>query len=395
MVKKTALLITYHNWKGKRQGGFHKFAEAFCRSGYDVGFLSFPRPWYGILKNTELHNAKVLWNLICGEQYKIDNSRLVNFTVPTFGIPGPIRKYVSNKMCMHFDLMSLPDITTVCRYRFPNVDVMMYESTIGIMLYNELRKIYPQSMIIYRPSDPLVADHNNTNILLEEEKYLMKNADIVFLVDDYHRIIYNKSGIIFGNNMYILPNGIDVESYSKKYYKRKENKIDDNVLYLGAQVPDWRLLIHLAKALPSCTIKIVCPERPKRKTAMELSLLKNIIYIDGVMPDQVPELVMSCNVFVVPYQNSDMRIRNLGLTAKLLQAIAARKPIVAKNVNPALKKYGIQICGSENEFIARVRDSMNCKEVSYSINIDKYDWNKIQNEFIGTINKISNMRTYE
>lgn len=31
--------VTFHNWKTKRQGGFHKFAERCSLEGHEVVFL--------------------------------------------------------------------------------------------------------------------------------------------------------------------------------------------------------------------------------------------------------------------------------------------------------------------------------------------------------------------
>ena len=52
--------ITTHNWDTKRQGGFHKFAEATAQAGIDTVFFSFPRPYYGLLMKREQLNPKVI-----------------------------------------------------------------------------------------------------------------------------------------------------------------------------------------------------------------------------------------------------------------------------------------------------------------------------------------------
>lgn len=39
MDVKKITFITYHNWKTKRHGGFHQFAEYTCKQGIETVFL--------------------------------------------------------------------------------------------------------------------------------------------------------------------------------------------------------------------------------------------------------------------------------------------------------------------------------------------------------------------
>ena len=52
--------ITTHNWDTKRQGGFHKFAEATAAAGIETVFFSFPRPYYGLFMKREQLNPQII-----------------------------------------------------------------------------------------------------------------------------------------------------------------------------------------------------------------------------------------------------------------------------------------------------------------------------------------------
>ena len=79
--------VTGHNWKSNRLGGFHKFAEAACKAGYEVVFFSFPRPYYSYFMKQELYNYKSIKELSKGIEYEVGGQKLLNVTFPTFKLP--------------------------------------------------------------------------------------------------------------------------------------------------------------------------------------------------------------------------------------------------------------------------------------------------------------------
>ena len=92
---KKIVFITTHNWDTKRQGGFHKFAEATCKAGIETVFFSFPRPYYGLFMKREQLNKTVIKTLKKGKYYSLDESsnKLLNITFPTFRLPDSVGKF--------------------------------------------------------------------------------------------------------------------------------------------------------------------------------------------------------------------------------------------------------------------------------------------------------------
>jgi len=116
-----------------------------------------------------------------------------------------------------------------------------------------------------------------------------------------------------------------------------------------------------------------------------MSALPNCSYIPGVSPGEVAPFVVNCDVFLVPYPLGNLRTPTIGLTAKLLQAMAARKPIIARNVNPGLSQYGVQVCDTDDEFVAGVRDSLAEGARIYPVDLEAYDWALIQSDFLSIV----------
>src|SRR5690606_19781558 len=171
MNNKKIVFFTYHNWKTKRQGGFHKFAEIFLKKAYHVFFFSSPRPLYSFFKNDERLNRKSLIDLNKGITFEKFNGLLENITIPTLDLPSIIKNRVNAKLDFYFMNFSLKNKSKYFLERFSDVHVFVFESCLGILYYPLIKKLFPSAKIFYRPSDPLIANRNlNPKIIEIEEK---------------------------------------------------------------------------------------------------------------------------------------------------------------------------------------------------------------------------------
>ena len=91
---KKIVFITTHNWDTKRQGGFHKFAEATALAGIETVFFSFPRPYYGYFMKREQLNPQVIRTLKKGIQYQVGSGGLLNVTFPTLRLPDAAGRFL-------------------------------------------------------------------------------------------------------------------------------------------------------------------------------------------------------------------------------------------------------------------------------------------------------------
>lgn len=385
-----ALFITYHNWKDKRIGGFHYLAAALAERGDDVGFFSFPRPLITVLTSrSERCNARTMVRLSRGVSYSFGKGSISNFTAPTLGMPGRLGRALGP---VNYELSraTVPPLQLLLRRRAPKVDVCVVESTVGVCLLEMLRRCYPHAVLIYRPSDPLVANPNCPAWLARAEQEMLAAADVVLLVNEEGRETYlARFGAQFVSelNCRILENGVNYSAFQKRYPRPKEFVAERKVvLYLGAAIPDWASILGLAAEIPEATVCVVCPERPQKKWLRAAAAYKNFVYIDGVAPDEVPAYVTNCDVFAVAYPPGLWRHKPWGFHAKLQQAIAARKPVVGINVNPSLERYGIVVAKDAESFAESVKAALlgelpaaDCAEVA------ERDWEGIKARFVAHV----------
>ena len=216
------VFITAHNWDTKRQGGFHKFAEASCLTGMETIFFSFPRPYYGLLMHREQINRAVIKILSKGKRYAVSNEsnagELLNITFPTFRVPDGMGRFLSDRMMNWLLMHSFRSFKRFCKKYFSDADCFVFESCEGVAFIDLLKKLFPNSKMIYRPSDPMVYAGVPERVK-EMERNILYKADLTLVVNNEGVEAYKKSVLDFDSKVkyQVLSNGIDIDSYTKEY----------------------------------------------------------------------------------------------------------------------------------------------------------------------------------
>lgn len=387
MLKKI-VFITTHNWDTKRQGGFHKFAEAAARQGIETIFFSFPRPYYGIWMKREQLNKNVIKVLTKGKAYQIENSEntILNITFPTLRLPDSFGKCIPPFVMTFLAQTSLKPFRQFAKKFLAGTDCFVFESCEGIFLLNKIKKYFPDAKIIYRPSDPLVFDSVSQR-LKEAEKKILKTANLSLIINDEGLAAYRAEISNFDHSVKyaMLSNGVDIESYRQKYPVPELLKKQNTILYVGAWEVEWSLLFEAATACPAFNFIVVCPNYPDTAISVKIKKYANLFYIPGIKPVDVPAWITNCDVVMVPYVTDFYKDRPLGITAKYYQAMAAEKPIVAYCDTPKLKEAGIPVCYTHEDFIFSIKNSLENKTIKYSFNLKDRDWNTICKQFLNFI----------
>lgn len=387
MLKKI-VFITTHNWDTKRQGGFHKFAEAAARQGIETIFFSFPRPYYGIFMKREQLNKNVIKVLTKGKVYQIENSdnKILNITFPTLRLPDSFGKCIPACVMTFLAQTSLKSFRQFSKKFLAGTDCFVFESCEGIFLLDKIKKYFPDAKIIYRPSDPLVFD-SVPQRLKEAEKRILKTADLSLIINNEGLAAYRAEINDFDHNVKyaMLSNGVDIESYRQKYPVPELLKKQNTILYVGAWEVEWSLLFEAATACPAFNFIVVCPNYPDTAISVKIKKYTNLFYIPGIKPVDVPAWITNCDVVMVPYVTNFYKDRPLGITAKYYQAMAAEKPIVAYCDTPKLKEVGISVCYTYEDFIFSIKNSLENKTIKYSFNLKDRDWNTICKQFLDLI----------
>lgn len=385
---KKIVYITTHNWDTKRQGGFHKFAEASVNAGYETIFFSFPRPYYGYFMKREQLNPSVIRTLTKGINYNLfDNDEkkgsLLNITFPTFRLPDSIGRLLPD-FIMNFMLKkSFRTFKCFAKNFLTNTDYFVFESCEGVAFIDKLKKLFPNAKMIYRPSDPMVYSSIPQRVK-KLEQHMLYTADLSIIVNQEGVEAYRSSIPDFEEkvNYTILSNGIDLESYKKSYPIPKTLEKPNTILYVGAWEVEWNLLFEAANKLPESNFIVVCPNYPSTKILEQVKQISNLEYVPGIKPSEVPAWITNCSVVMVPYVTDFYKDRPLGITAKYYQAMAAGKPIVAYCDTEKLKEVGIPVTYKYENFIKEIENAINKKSVSYEFNLKNREWTYITKQFI-------------
>jgi hypothetical protein len=384
MNKKKIVFISYHNWETKRQGGFHKLAEGALERGLNAVFFSFSRPYYSIFKKNERLNSSVFFNLIRGQSFNIDGSEIVNVTFPTLDLPIIIDRFLPKLFSVFLRTNSFQSFKNFKEKYLSNTDYFVIESNESVLLFDKLKKHFPNSLFIYRPSDPIVTQTNN--YLVDFERKIIENSDWNFIVNDQGAAIYKKN-FVLGNNYSILPNGVDTELYTKSYPIPNILRKRSNILYVGARDIEWELILFASKKLTDRNFIVITPSLPPIKILKQYKCQENIEFINGILPNEVPQYVTNCDIIMVPNPRERYKKMPWGITAKYYQAMVANKPIVAFHDTSELMNYGIKCTYSYYDFVEEIKNIDFNKEYKY--NHDFLDWIEVKNKFYIKLEQLS------
>lgn len=387
---KKVVFITTHNWDTRRQGGFHKFAEATAQAGIETVFFSFPRPYYGYLMKREQLNPQVIRQLKRGAQYQLEGAchPLLNVTFPTLRLPDAAGRFLPDGFMNFLLKKSFGSFKSFAKKHLAGADCFVFESCEGVAFVDQVRRLFPQARIIYRPSDPMVYASVPERVK-ELERHILYTADLSLIVNQEGLEAYRASVPEFDQKVcyQLLSNGIDLDSYKRAYPVPQELDKPNTVLYVGAWEVEWPLLFRAAAEMPGCNFVVVCPNYPSDKVLRQVDSMANLSYVPGIKPDQVPAWITNCSVVMVPYVTDFYKDRPLGITAKYYQAMAAGKPIVAYCDTPKLKEVGVLVSYTYDDFILSVGEAMARKSQSYSFDLQGREWNDVCRRFIGLAGK--------
>lgn len=382
---KKIVFITTHNWDTKRQGGFHKFAEACVLAGYETVFFSFPRPYYGLFMHREQLNKNIIKTLKKGKIYNVNGTEnyILNVTFPTFRLPDSAGKILPSAFmnwCLSHSFVSFKHFA---KKYLKGTDCFVFESCEGVYFIDKLKKLFSSAKMIYRPSDPMVYASIPERVKKMEQNILYK-ADLSLIVNQEGVEAYRKCIPDFDSKVKyeILSNGIDINSYEKTYECPELLKKENTILYVGAWEVEWNLIFKAAETNPEFNYIVVCPNYPNAAVLEKCKKYNNVQYVPGISPAEVPAWITNCSVVMIPYKTDFYKDRPLGITAKYYQAMAAQKPIVAYCDTPKLKDAGVPVTYSYSDFINEIQKAVAKKSCKYTFDLQGREWDVICKKFI-------------
>jgi glycosyltransferase involved in cell wall biosynthesis len=384
-MRPRALVFTYHFWKSRQQGGFHHFADSLCEAGFDVDFLTTGIPWFSLLRRSE-RSVLPIRKLVFGKTFDVHQATLTNI-VP-LSVTPPLSSRLPKRLVAAVRRRYLPSIEATLR-RGP-YQLCLVESCAGVLFGKLVKQRYPSAQLIYRPSDPL-PHATSEGYLQRAERELISVADRVLLVCEESRQLYHDAypelrETLGSDRVSILPNGVNVSAYQKRYASPYPSRDRPVVAYIGAIEVDWPLIIAAADYLPHVDFYVVYPKPLPRAHADSVSQRKNLFHIPGVPPEKVPSYVTHCDVYMIPYRKSTLMRGMSPLTGKVLQAMAAGKPIVAQNIPPRSREFGVFVSSDAGQFGRAIADAIDGKQPPrYAVDFESLSWDRIRANFLAQL----------
>ncbi|MBP5448375.1 MAG: hypothetical protein J6X95_09880 [Treponema sp.] len=278
---------------------------------------------------------------------------------------------------------SFSSFDSLCKKWLDGSEAFVFESSDALVMFDRLKKRYPDAKFIYRPSDPLMIEGGYSRYRALEENALRK-ADLNIIVNQEGLDLYRRKIADFDQTIkwQLLSNGVDIESYQKSYPIPPLLQKPNTVLYVGAGEVEWPLLFKAAQEMPDFNYIVGCPNYPSNTIQERAAAASNLFYVPGIKPAEVPAWITNARVIMVPYVTDFYKNRPLGITAKYYQAMAAKKPIVAYCDTPKLKDAGVLVTYTYDDFIGAVKEAVKLERKEYSFDLSNRSWESVTQKFL-------------
>jgi len=244
--EKRVVLVSYHYFASKRKAGFHFLADAYRNLGWEVLFVTAPISWISFLRRDPRFEYPVRRD---ARSMRDHGGGLRSYVLFTTYHPANLR------------LNALNQLVTRLYTRWENVrlgplaeevraaDLVIFESTPALLLFDRFRKLNPDARYVYRVSDDLRLLEPHP-LVLERELEVARRFDLVSASSHaIHRRFTHLA------NARVDPHGIDTVLFDRP--SRSPYTAPVNALFLGFWPIDEHFLATAASRFPEVEFHIV------------------------------------------------------------------------------------------------------------------------------------------
>ena len=352
IMKKKALVLTYHVKNCTRLGGFHYFINFLTRAGYYVDWVTLTVSSSWIIKNNDKENPKNFFDLWRGFSFKQNEVVVRQFTSPVL-IPAKIAKIFHLSLANHY----WPQWERLRKRLQNDYDVILVEG-VACQYASELRYDYPLAKILYRPSD-ILSMFSSVPEPEQYEKRMISVSDYTLCVDETSVKYYKGIGAD-ASKLKILRNPITTKEdidFLNNYIPPENDKLC--ILYIGVSYIDAEIVQYAASHNPEATFIMVGPLSGKTHD--------NIIYT-GTLEKREYEKFFSKSCIGINPLNNDMIDTNKGIavgyTRKIINYMKYLMPVVATCSKNYLDVPGFFCVNSKEEFSDKISELLT-KDINY------------------------------
>lgn len=253
-----AVLITGHYLHSKRRAGFHHLADALVESGWRVVFLTSALSWLSCLRRDER-----LTRRLRGEMNRLvpAGDRLASFVWFSRWHPANLRLALLNRwsyprFARYGDLLPPAACELV-----EAADLVVFESTPGLLLYDRCRRIRPAARYVYRVSDDLRMLRNHPAVIDCEER-IAGEFDLVSTPSEFlHRRFAHLP------RARLMHHGIHKALFDADCPDPYPRDGRVRCVYVGASHFDFDFLERASAAMPEAAFHVIGPIRPLPRRA--------------------------------------------------------------------------------------------------------------------------------
>ncbi len=276
------------------------------------------------------------------------------------------------------------------------LDAENYQSPI-LWLYTPMAldfvQAIPHSLLVFDVMDQLSAFKGAPAELIDHERRLLKQADVVFTGG----VSLYRDKLPLNPHTYLFPSGVD-----SKHFKQASAPSKLPIPHDMAKIPaprlgysgvidermDLSLLRYLASMHPEWHFILIGPV--VKIDSAELPQAANIHYLGMKTYDELPAYLALFDVALIPFaQNESTRFIS---PTKTLEYLAARKPVISTPIHDVVELYGevVRIGRDAEEYERQIQAALNREGVDIQRRIDAllaiYSWDRIAKRMSHIIN---------
>lgn len=304
---KHAVLVSGHYVGSPRRAGFHWIANALRRQGWHVTFVTVEFSQLSRLARDHRFGYGILRQASQPVELAPDLVSYVWFTPyhPTH-LLSAIGNTLLSPVFRRYGSLPMPGIEPLVSA----ADLIIFESTSGLMLFDRFRAWAPSARFVYRMSDDLRLLRAN-RVVLETEGRILPSFDLVSVPSSLMQARFAGHA-----NVRFHPHGIEAALFDEPTPDPYDRSRAGHAIHVGTALMDRSFLDVAARDFPEWDFHIVgqfdsLPDRPNVVPHGELPFAETVPYI-------VHADVGLANVSHMP-----------GSNLKLVQYTYARLPIVA------------------------------------------------------------------
>jgi 2-beta-glucuronyltransferase len=272
---KRAVLVTGHYALSKRRAGFHWLAEALVQQGWQVTFFTASFSHLHRLKG----DHRFAYGLMsqAGQVVPVGDrlDSFVWFTPwhPANRLPSILDR-LATPLFRRYGALPLGAAEPVVR----NADLIVFESTAGLMLFDEFKRLNSRARFVYRVSDDLRL-LRAPRALHAVERRIAPQFDLISVTSSYS--LEHFAGL---HNVSLHHHAIDPEPFEQSTSNPFSSRWSTNVVFVGNSHFDYDFLDIASDIFGDWSFHIIgpirgLPNRPNVTTYGELPFRETVPYI--------------------------------------------------------------------------------------------------------------------